>query len=269
MSMNEIDITQEQALSVVGFSFERGGAHSSRTIMLDELSRLFDFVDKVDAPKSLYFQAIVEGNCLAKRSRMTRMLTYKHLVGLYALDSRVILFRVMRFFWQRDRDARALLALLCAFARDSILRISAQYIVDTREGTRITRELIEAIIDNFEPGRFSQVTLASVAKNINSSFTKTGHFTGKARKVRSRAHATVGSVAYALFLGYLCGSRGRELFETEFAKLLDCPYDRMLELTEEASRKGWIVCKRIGMVIEIVFSNLITKEELERLHEQN
>jgi frataxin-like iron-binding protein CyaY len=60
-----------------------------------------------------------------------------------------------------------------------------------------------------------------------------------------------------------------EMFETEFSKLLDCSFERMAELAEDASRKGWINCKRIGSVIEIVFPNLITQKELDQLYEKN
>ena len=269
MSLNDIDVRRITALSEVGFSFERGGAHSSRTIMLDELNSLFEYVTQVDAQKNEYLKAIVEENCLAKRSGKTRTLTFRHLVDLYALDYQVVLFRALRFFWKRDLDGRALNALLCAYTRDSVLRSASKVIISTPEGVTVTREAVEKIIDGSESGRFSEATLKSTAQNINSSFTKSGHLTGKAKKIRSRAIATASSTAYALFLGYLCGARGRELFETEFAKLLDCPFDRMLELTEDAARKGWIVCKRIGTVIEVLFPNMITKEELERLHEQN
>jgi len=237
--------------------------------MLDELTNLFEYVNQANASKAVYLKAIVEDNCLAKRSVKTRALTFRHLVDLYALDSQVVLFRTMSFFWQRDPEGRPLCALLTAYARDSVLRSAATFILDTPAGATITRKSVENIIDDCESGRFSEATLKSTAQNINSSFTKSGHLVGKAKKLRSRASATAGSTAYALFLGYLCGSRGQELFETEFAGLLDCSFDRMLELTEEASRKGWIVCKRIGTVIEVLFPNLITKEELERLHEQD
>lgn len=267
MAMTDIDGHRKKSLSDIGFSFDRGGAHSSRTIMLDELDGLLAYVNQPDAPKDEYLKAVVDDNCLAKRSGKTRALTYRHLVELYALDSRVVLFRAMRFFWQRDPDGRALTALLCAYARDSVLRSATQYIIDTPEGAMVTREALEELIEDSESGRFSQATLRSTAQNINSSFTKSGHLTGKTRKVRSRAGATPGSTAYALLLGYLCGSRGRALFDTEFARMLDCPFNRMLALAEEASRRGWIVCKRIGTVIEVLFPNLVTREELERLHD--
>jgi hypothetical protein len=70
-------------------------------------------------------------------------------------------------------------------------------------------------------------------------------------------------VSYALFLGYLNGVRGEALFHTEYAKLLDCSMERAIELAEDASRQGWIVFKRVGTVIEVLFPNLLTEEEME------
>lgn len=254
-------------LSSFGFKFERGGAHTSRTLMLEELEHLLAYVDE-QAGKDDFKNAIVEENCLAKRSGRTRLLTYRHLVDLYALDPDVLLFRVLTYFWRRDSEGKALLALLCAFARDSILRSSLPLIRESPEGMTVTREAMEEHIDALEPGRFSPATLKSVAQNLNSSWTKTGHLSGRVRKVRSRASATPGSVAYALLLGYLTGARGEALFKSEYVKLLDCSFEKAIELAEDASRRGWIVLKRVGTVIEVLFPNLITTEEMERLREQ-
>jgi hypothetical protein len=67
----------------------------------------------------------------------------------------------------------------------------------------------------------------------------------------------------------LSGVRGQALFQTEYIKLLDCTFDKAVELAEEASRKGWIVFKRIGDVIEVLFPNLINQEDMEKLREQS
>ena len=171
--------------------------------------------------------------------------------------------------WNRDIDGQPLLALLCTFARDSIFRSTAPFILKFPEGATITRESLEEFIDAQEPGRFSKATLKSTAQNINSTWTKSGHLYGRARKVRSRANPTAGSVSYALLLGYLAGSRGQALFQTEYTKLLDCTFDKAIELAESASRKGWIVFKRVGDVIEVLFPNLINQEEMEWLREQS
>lgn len=252
-----------------GFSDGRGGVHTSRTMMLDELRSLLTYVDQPEAGKSDYLQAIDDENCLGKRSGKTRKLTYRHLVDLYSLDRSNVLFRALLYFWNRDIDGQPLLALLCTFARDSIFRSTAPFILKFPEGATINRESLEEFIDAQEPGRFSKATLKSTAQNINSTWTKSGHLYGRTRKVRSCANPTAGSVSYALLLGYLTGSRGQALFQTEYTKLLDCTFDKAIELAEEASRKGWIVFKRVGDVIEVLFPNLINQEEMEWLHEQS
>ncbi len=254
-------------LSRFGFKNERSGAHLARTIMHDELGAVLSYLNAPNAQKSDYLYAIDDENCLGKRSGKTRALTYRHLVDLYSLDTSAVLFRALLYFWQRDPDCRPLVALLCAYSRDSILRSATPLILVSHEGTTITRESVEACIDEREPGRFSPATLKSTAQNINSSFTQAGLLTGKVRKVRTRANPTPGAVSYALLLGYLTGARGESLFQTEYAKLLDCSFERALSLAEDASRRGWIVFKRVGDVIEVVFPNLITAEEMEWVRE--
>jgi hypothetical protein len=256
-------------LSRFGFSLQRGGAHTSRTMMLEELRALLAYVDRPEADKSDYLHAIDDENCLGKRSGKTRALTYRHLVNLYSLDRNKILFRALLYFWNRDMDGQPLLTLLCAYVRDSIFHSTAPFILKFPEGATITRESLEAFIESQEPDRFSKATLKSTAQNINSTWTQSGHLHGRARKVRSRANPTAGSVSYALLLGYLACVRGQALFQTEYIQLLDCTFDKAIELAEEASRKGWIVFKRMGDVIEVLFPNLINQEEMEWLREQS
>ena len=260
---------KNKQLSRFGFSFKRGGAHTSRTMMLEELGDLLTYVDRTEAEKSDYLQAIDDENCLGKRSGKTRTLSYRHLADLYSLDCTKVLFRALLYFWNRDIDGRPLLALLCTYARDSIFRPTATFILKFPEGSTIIRESLEEFIDNQEPGRFSKATLQSTAQNINSTWTKSGHLYGRTRKVRTRANPTAGSVSYALLLGYLTGARGQSLFQTEYAKLLDCTFHSAIELAEEASRKGWIVFKHVGSVIEVFFPNLINQVEMEWLREQS
>jgi hypothetical protein len=237
-------------------------------MMLDDLSVLLSFVDESDAPQNTYHQAVVERNCLNKRSQKTRELTYYHLVDLYTLDPDALLFRALRYLWQRDTAAHGLLALLCAYARDGVLRQSAPLILKTPVGTHIPRTTTEAFIDDLDPGRFSPATLKSVAQNVNGTWTHAGHLEGRNQKKRSRAVASAGAVAYALLLGYLTGVRGYELFSTEYARLLDCSSERTIELAEEASRKGWLVFKRVGTVMEVLFPTMIQTKEMEQLREQ-
>jgi hypothetical protein len=261
--------TNEKILQRFGFNFARGGAHSSRTIMLEELTTLISHVNRSDATKEDYLRAIENENCLGKRSGKTRTLTYRHLVDLYTLDPTVTVFRTLLYFWQRDVSARPLLALLCAFCRDSILRSTAEFILKSPEGSTVSRDSIEQLIEDRYPERFSTATLKSTAQNTNSTWTKSGHLSGRVRKFRSNAKASAGSVSYALLLGYLTGARGGSLFISEYARLLDCSVARAMELAEEASRKGWIDFKRIGDVIEVLFPNLLNSQEMEWVSEQS
>lgn len=256
MNSRSAPYTEEANLQSYGFSGETGGAHASRTIMVDELRRLFDVVQDPFAERDQYRIAIVEENAVGKRSAKTRTLTNRHLADLYGLDPSLLVFRGLRFFWAREVDGQALLALQCAYARDALLRSSASYILSTPEGTTISRESMETHIETVFPNRFSAATLKSTAQNLNSSWTKAGHLSGRAVKIRRRAAPTPGNAAYAVFLGYLAGLRGLSLFGSPYAKLLDCSAERSLELAQLAAQKGWISVNHIGDVFEVSFPSL-------------
>ncbi len=237
--------------------------------MLAELRALLSYVDAADATRAEFLEAIQTANCLGKRSGKTRILTFRHLVDTYALDPSLLMFRALRFFWQRDVDGQPLLAVLCAYSRDPLLRATAPFILGFQEGATVDRQGLEEFIDAQEPGRFSKATLTSTAQNINSSWTQSGHLTGRARKARVRAVATPGAVSLALLMGYVSGLRGESLFKSEYTRMLDCSFERSLELAEDASRRGWISLKRVGQVIEVLFPTLITAQEMEWIREQS
>ncbi|WP_291982952.1 hypothetical protein [Candidatus Accumulibacter sp. ACC005] len=267
--MTDAKVSGENKLERLGFSYERGGVHTARTMMLVELRALLSYVDKADAARTEYLEAIQTANCLGKRSGKTRALTFRHLADLYALDPNLLVFRALRFLWQRDVDGQPLLAALCAYSRDPILRASAPFVFGFQEGATVTREAMEEFIDAQEPGRFSKATLKSTAQNINSSWTQSGHLVGRVRKVRARAASTPGTVSFALLLGYVSGLRGESLFKSDFSRMLDCSFEKTIEMAEDASRRGWISLKRVGQVVEVLFPSLLTAQEMEWLREQN
>jgi hypothetical protein len=255
-------------LETLGFALENGGAHTARTMMLEELTTLLDHVGTDGASKEAYIAAIAEENCLAKPSGKARILTGRHLAALYTLDPEITLFRVLLYFWARDESSRPLLALLCSYARDEVLRDSSLLILDAVEDELIPREKMEALFEKQHPGRFSPATLKSVAQNVNGSWTRSGHLRGRVKKYRAKPQVGSGAIAYALFLAYLSGFRGMNLFSSEYIKLLDCGRDRAIELAEEASRRGWIIFKSVGDVVEVQFPNLLTAAEKELIREQ-
>jgi hypothetical protein len=176
--------------------------------MLDELQRLLRYVHTPNAAKTDYLRAIIDENCLGKKSGITRKISADHLVNLYALDPAVLVFKALCFFWNRDLAGQPLLALICAYSRDYVLNLAAPFVLKTREGMTVSKVPLEDYIAKKEDGRFSKATLESSVRNVLASLSKTGHISGRVNKIRSRAKATAGSVSYALFLGYLCGERG-------------------------------------------------------------
>ena len=237
----------------LGFTSEGRSSHNSRTIMLNELEILLQYIQKQNAPKEDYLHAIIEDNCLCKHSGVTRKISAEHLVNLYTLDPDIAVFKALLYFWQRDIPSRPLLALLCSYCRDYVLRLLIPVILQISQGSAIPKKTLEEYLDASKPGVFTQATLESTVRNVIASLTKSGHITGRVNKLRSCATATPCNVSYALFLGYLNGERGQSLFRTEYAALLDCPTDRMIELAGTASRSGWIVFKQIDNIFDIQF----------------
>ena len=252
-----------------GINYERAGIHTRRTIMFDDLSRLLDYSENKDLTSDEYKSLIVDENCLGKNSVKTRTLSYQYLSDTYLLNQDIILFRALLYFWKRDEKAHSQLAMLCAYNRDALFRMVTPYILSLSEGSLLQKVDVEEYIESKQPDRFSQSTLESTVRNLNSSFTQAGHLHGRVKKIRTKLEATAAAVSYSLFIGYIQGLRGEMLLESEYMKLLECNYEQAVELALEASRKGWMIFKKVGNVIEVSFSNILTVQDMETLREQN
>jgi hypothetical protein len=251
------------------FGFRNGdrGTHTSRTIMLAELRILLE-MHPATATKAEYWASITEGNILGKKTGSTRRLSAQRLSELYGLDPGVTLFRLLRFFWDLEDTGRALLAFLCAIARDPLLRLTAPTVLAADQGSIVTTKAIEATIADAAPDRFNAATRHKIARNVASSWTQSGHLTGRTRKIRSHPIATPTNAAYALTLGYLAGARGQFLFDTFWMNLLDIPHEQLSQLIIAASQRGWVNYKKIGSIVEVRFPDILTVKEQEWLHGQ-
>ena len=252
----------------LGFKNGDTSVHTARTMMLAELTTLFSVVPAEGARED-YFRAAIEDNALGKKSMVTRRSTVKHLAELYALTPAEPLFRNLRRLWPQAGLGRPALALLCASARDPLLRLTAPNVLKAKEGATIARGDVEQVIATLAHGRFSPKTIRSVAQSTSSTWTQAGHLTGRAKKVRSRPRVTREAVAYALFLGYLCGLRGPALFTTFWASLLDRRPEEILTLAEEASAAGLLSLRQAGPVVDVWFPGWLTPEEEALLHESH
>lgn len=242
------------AALAAGFQNEPSGTHTSRTIMFDELDILLAACP-ADAAYGDYASAIVDANILGKRTLATQK-TLRHLRELYAIHGEVPVFAALRELWQGDPAARPLLAVLCASARDPLLRCTAQVVLDASPGSTVAATQLADEVETAFPHRFGPGVRARVGRNAASSWTQSGHLRGRVPKVRAQARATPAVAAYAFYLGHLADETGSGLFHTIWTSLLDVPESRSRELAAAASRLGWIAYRSAAETTEVTFRHL-------------
>ena len=223
---------------------------TSNTIGLGHLRDLLREVPE-GADLSGYASAIVEENVLGRPSAAGRKRTLRHLRELYLLDPARPEFLVLRRLWDADPTAQPLLACLLAFTRDELLRDSFVAVREASLGSVVTSIDLAAATGAASGSGLSPATLAKVGRNTGSCWTQTGHLTGHAVKRRTTAIATPASVAYAVFLGYLCGLRGFLLLDTPWTALLDVDAKRLRSLIDDAARAGFLSVRSAGQVLDI------------------
>ena len=251
-------------LEQFGFKFGVSGGHSSRTMMLAELEALLAAVP-CESTQTNYAEQIVELNLLSKPTVKARQLTLRHLTDLYSLDPDVPLFRIFRNFWDADTDAHPVLALTLSLARDPILRLSRDFVLELPAGQSITRADTEELLRQDTGDRFSAASLKSYAQNINGSWTQAGFLIGRVNKQRQKPMITPANIAYSLFLAYLEGATGERLFSSVWVRLLGESEERLYELAQIAALRGLLVFRRTGGVTEVRFPDYLTQNELEKL----
>lgn len=249
----------------LGFRFGDRGTHTSRTLMLDELETVLSATPS-GAGREAYAHAIIHENVTDKRTAATRRLTNQRLGELYALDPAVPLFRVLRRCWATDKAGHPLLALLCALARDPLLRATAPPVLALRPGEELSRQTMTDAVIAAVGDRLNDNIIDKVVRNASSTWTQAGHLLGRVRKVRRPVDPTPLSAAYALLLGYLLGLRGHRLFTTIWAKMLDRSADEIVFLAMDAKRLGFLDLKHAGTVIDIGFGSVLTPDEQRECH---
>lgn len=243
-----------------GFLNDPVGTHGSRTIMLKELRLLL-----TACPRPTNYEefrtAVTQHNVLLKNTAATRQESFRRLRELYAIDENVLLFRALRDLWDEDETAQPLLAVLCACARDSILRATADHIRATSLDEPVTPQMMEKIVSESFPNRYNATTLATIGRNVVSSWQQSGHLRGHLKKVRHQADCQPTAVAYALLLGYLGNLRGEALFQTLWCRLLDAPVHILHRQAQLAAQRGWLEYRHSGTVTDITFRYLLRTEE--------
>ena len=252
------------------WGFRRGhrGTHSSRTIMLDELTQLLEVVPS-DALRDDYAEAVVAGNCLGKPTAATRKASFQRLAELYGLHPRFLLFRALRLFWRADEAARPALALLLALARDPLLRASVHAVVATPIGRELNRQSLKDELAAATQERLNPATLDAVVRNAASSWTQAGYLRGRSRKTRQRLGATPAATAYALLIDSAVGNGSDPLYDSPWVVVLDVRLDEFVRLVEKARVLGHLEFKHVGKIMELSFPAITTEKEREIIRRES
>ena len=252
----------------VGFRFGNKSTHTSRTIMFKELELLLEDQEP-NALREAYVSAIINQNCLGKRTVSTRKITCQRLSEVYGLDPSIPLFRILRYLWQVDENGRPLLAFLTALARDPLLRVTSTTILQMQAGEELIRQKLTDTLRRNVENRLNNGTLNTTVRNISSSWTQSGHLKGRVRKIRQKIAPTPIVTTYALLLGYILGARGNGLFSTFWTKVLDTPSEELISLATDAKRLGFLDLSQAGGVVEVSFTRLLTENERQLIHGTN
>ncbi len=200
-----------------------------------------------------YRAAILQRNVLGKTTDSTRKESLRRLRELYALDETTPLFGLLRKLHIIDTASLPLLALQVAWARDPLLRATTLPVVEASEGDRVeTISLAEAFEATF-PSQYSESSRNQTARHAASTWTQSGHLTGRAKKTRRRVNPTAVAVTMALFLGDIAGYHGAAVFSNPWCRLLDLNADRARAMGQEAHRAGLLNLRAVGEVVELSF----------------
>lgn len=252
----------------LGFSKASLGGHSARSMMFLEMQALVRAMP-LSVTMNDFIKAIVEENALEKPTMSSRKKSLRHLMELYGMDQSGALFRVMWQLGHSDIDSLSKLCLVCVYARDPQLRHSFELVRQLRLGEVLERVAMEQHFENGFPDRFSPAMKKSMAQNVNTTWTYSGHLAGRAKKIRQLPEPRPVSAAYAMFVGYLTGLRGERLLDSSFAALVSTNRSQLQTALSLASAKGLLSLKSAAGIVEFDFSNLLTSTEQGLLHESH
>jgi hypothetical protein len=252
-------------LSPLGFSPNRTGGHMARSMMLQEITELCR-TTPVDMVLQDYQRMIVEDNLLGKPTLSSRQKTHRHLVELYGLEPSLPLFRIFRKLADEDPLSIPLMGMVCTFCRDLQLRHSFTLIECLRSGEVLSRDRMEQHFELAFPGVFSDAMKKSLAQNVNTTWTASGHLEGRAVKRRTLPRARLCASTYAMLAGWLAGLRGNILLESVFSRLVALESDQIVRHLADASARGWLRFRHAGGVTEIDFTPIFTEHELSLIH---
>ena len=226
--------------------------HTSRTIMLAELSRIMFHGLSMNT-----FDGSFSDNVAGKLSKSSQKKTNMYLKQLYGFDLSDPFFISFKYFWQNIPDnQRPLISILLAIRNDFLLSDSINTVIETAIGKKVAIETLEKNAEDHHPNRFSSITLRSIAKNSASSWKQAGFILGKVNNIRVQPEIDYWTVAFALLIGFQEGMRGEYLLGSKYIRALGLPETKIRELISEAAKRDILQYQYSGHVTTILFPTL-------------
>jgi hypothetical protein len=241
---------ESSAATTAGLRFGTGGVHTSRTMMLAELTAVLAAAP-ANADRERYADAIIIDNVLHKSTASNRRLTNQRLGEFYSLDRRIQIFRALRSLWDLDEAGRPVLAVLCALARDPLLRLTAQHVLALPLGAELVRSEFLQYMREHVDARLNDASLDKVVRNAGSSWTQSGHLAGRMRKVRVAVGASFGPVTFAIWLGSLEGLVGESLLRSFWMSVFDAPRYGLIDAVMQAKQRGLLGASIVADVVQM------------------
>ena len=232
-----------------GLRISGGGGHQSKTLMLRELSALLSEAGSRGLAAAII--AVSSENLFGKTSGAASESALANLAKLYGIKAPPAIARALIRLWAVDATARPMLALLCALARDPLLRDAADVVMRTSLGGSLRWPQIAEEIERRHPGRFSPAMLKSLSQNCASSWTQSGHVSGKVAKTRTHAKASPEAAAFAALIAQYAGFGGPALLSSPWMVVLDAPPEERLGLLRRAQGRGLVRVRHAGAVFEL------------------
>lgn len=241
-----------------GLRASGGGVHLSKTMMLPEITLLLDAIvangsaaEQKPELRSMIERLVLDENILAKRTTSARRTTLKKLAELYGLYELPIVSRSLLGLWGREPAAHAQLALLCALARDPLLRASTNLIISTPTGENISSVMLyEGLLRCF-PDRFTDSTMSALATRCAATWTQAGHLGALPNRARMHINAVPIAVAYAVQVAKLAGFSGEAALASPWVRVLDLDTDGAARLARRAEAEGLLRIQSAGHVYDV------------------
>jgi hypothetical protein len=255
LATNQQDLVSSanrKQLEAFGFKLSEGGAHTSRTVMLSEITRLLEAAGP-EASSEDYRNLIVAENVLGKKTEATRLESARRLRELYGLSRKLPIFSLYRQLMTLDRRSAALLSLLVVWARDPLFRATTPAVLEAVIGDRITGNDFQEALTEVYPHQYSPTIIGNIARHSASSWTQSGHLSGRIKKIRTRVQARPAAITLALILAHVAGIAGEQSFSSIWCRLLDVNASESRSLAEQAHRMELLSLRAIDTFLEISF----------------